>query len=230
MSHQSLEKKPLSNSAKIWRFFWIALLLIVIGTVLTVLLQPRRSNPLALAQAAYLEGNYEEALDYFSAAIAQNPNDAEAFIGRGLVYVQAGQSENAQNDFLRARELDASDYRPVYQLGMIASGLGQFPSAIAYFNDTLSISADFAPAYFARAYAHAQSANFLLAIEDYNAAIALDNTQADFYRGLGDAHYALDNTAEALAAYERYIELAEEVDGTVFQRVLDLRNRGVRQG
>src|SRR5688572_2371637 len=117
MSQTNPPKTARSNQSRIIRWFALALILIVIGTVVTVLLQPRRSNPLALAQAAFLQGDYEGAIQQFTGAISQNPNDADAFIGRGLAYVQVGQMEAAQGDFLAANALDASDTRALVQLG-----------------------------------------------------------------------------------------------------------------
>jgi Flp pilus assembly protein TadD len=225
MPQKQSTKKPVTNASRLIRWFGLALLLIIIGTMITVLLQPRRSNPLALAQAAYLQGDYAGAIDQFSAAIANAPNDAEAYVGRGLAYIQAGRSDSARSDFLRANELDATDNRPLYHLGMLAIAAEQYLSAVDYFSQVIAIDTADARAYANRGYAHALSTNYVLAIEDYNQAIALDGTVADFYLGLGDAHFALDNTVEALAAYERYIQLAETVDATLFQRVYELRNR-----
>jgi tetratricopeptide (TPR) repeat protein len=225
MSQKQSTKKPTTNAARLVRWFSLALLLIIIGTIITVLLQPVRSGSLALAQTAFLGGDYTGAIELFSAAIAEKPNDSEAYIGRGLAYTRTGQSDLARSDFLRAVELDANDIRPLHQLGLIAVSMEQYPSAIDYFTRVIALDGKSARAYASRGLAHTQNLNYLLAIEDYNQAIALDATVADFYLGLGDAHYALDNTAEALAAYERYIELAETVNGMASLRVDELRNR-----
>ena len=56
------------------------------------------------------EGNYEEAILAFTAAIEINPNRAEAYVGRGDAYVASGETEAnlaaAQADYERAIELD----------------------------------------------------------------------------------------------------------------------------
>lgn len=225
MQRQQLEKKPMNNSAKIIRVFFIALVLIIVGTIITVLIQPKRTDPHTLGLAAYLDGDYQGAVTYFSAAIAQNPSLEASFMGRGQAYIKLGRLADAQNDFIEAARLAPDDIQPLYQLGIIGVGLGEIPEALEYFNVIIERQPDYAPAYFQRGYAYAQNGDYLLAISDYTAAIALDDTVADFYRALGDAHYELDNTAQALAAYERYIQLDEAADTTAFQRVQELRNR-----
>ncbi len=55
------------------------------------------------------EGNYEEAIIAFTAAIEIDPMRAEAYIGRGDAYFQSGQLDNAEADYRKAMELDDED-------------------------------------------------------------------------------------------------------------------------
>lgn len=56
------------------------------------------------------ECNYEEAIIAFAAAIEIDPNQAEAYVGRGNAYVKSGETEEnltaAQADYEKAIELD----------------------------------------------------------------------------------------------------------------------------
>ena len=55
----------------------------------------------------YLEdGNYEEAILAFSAAIEIDPKRAEAYLGRGEAYMELGDYESALEDFEKARRRD----------------------------------------------------------------------------------------------------------------------------
>src|SRR5688500_15658586 len=175
MSRQTLPKQPPTNAARIIRWFSFIAVAIIIGTIVTVILLPGRSSSLSTAQMAYMAGDYQEAIQEFSAAIGQNPNDAEAFIGRGLSYIQVGDFEGARGDFLQANTLLPNDTRPLYQLGLLAMTDMQYPGAIAYFTQALELNPNYTLAYANRALAFAQNGDYLLAIADYNAAIALDN-------------------------------------------------------
>jgi Flp pilus assembly protein TadD len=50
-------------------------------------------------------GNTEEAVAYFSKALALNPKDLEAYTQRALGYVHLGKTEEAQADFKKILEL-----------------------------------------------------------------------------------------------------------------------------
>ncbi len=50
-------------------------------------------------------GNTEEAIAFFSKALALNPNDAEAYTQRALAYLHLGKTEEARADFKKVLEL-----------------------------------------------------------------------------------------------------------------------------
>lgn len=58
------------------------------------------------------EGNYEEAIIAFTAAIEISPNRAEAYVGRGDAYIKSSETEEnlaaAQADYEKAIELDGT--------------------------------------------------------------------------------------------------------------------------
>ena len=55
------------------------------------------------------EGNYEEAILAFTAAIEIDPKRAEGYVGRGDAYMQLGRLEEAQADYEQAWQLDPED-------------------------------------------------------------------------------------------------------------------------
>ena len=64
--------------------------------------------------ARYLsDGNYEEAIIAFTAAIKIDPKRPEAYVGRGDAYIGSGETEEtlaaAQADYEKAIELDDTD-------------------------------------------------------------------------------------------------------------------------
>ena len=54
------------------------------------------------------EGNYQEAVIAFEAAIKIDPKRPEAYLGRGQAYLAQGEYELAERDFTKALELDSS--------------------------------------------------------------------------------------------------------------------------
>jgi tetratricopeptide (TPR) repeat protein len=63
-------------------------------------------------------GQYEDAIDAFSAALAVYPDTAKAFLGRGISRFQIKKWKEAEGDFRRARELDAGDPESHVGLGL----------------------------------------------------------------------------------------------------------------
>lgn len=66
-------------------------------------------------------------------AATLNPADASAHYNLGLIYQQRGQSQEAQESFVRAIEIDADETDAHYQLGRIAREQGRLAEAITRF-------------------------------------------------------------------------------------------------
>ena len=75
--------------------------------------QTRWQKQYDLGMQYLTEGNYEEAVVAFTAAIEIEPNQALAYVGRGGAYIGSGETEAnlgaALSDYLRAIELDDMD-------------------------------------------------------------------------------------------------------------------------
>lgn len=83
---------------------------------------------------AYDDGAYDEAAQYFSRAIVENPNWDEAYYNRGVSYLGAGRSNAAAADLERYLEgsPDADDRETVEaQLRLIDPSQGQYSPGIA---------------------------------------------------------------------------------------------------
>ena len=80
------------------------------------------------------EGNYEEAIIAFTAAIEIDPNRAEAYVGRGDAYIGSGETEEnlaaAQADYELAIELDDSQAEFYRKLSYAYDAMGESLRAI----------------------------------------------------------------------------------------------------
>ena len=118
------------------------------------------------------EGNYEEAIIAFAAAIEIDPNRAEAYVGRGDAYVASG--ENAEN---------------------LNAALSDYEAALELDNTILS-------AWLSTGEIHVSLGNYEDAIEAYNRALELDPTQAGIYLNIAECYIALDNAYAAMDILE----------------------------
>ena len=84
------------------------------------------------------EGNYEEAIITFTAAIEIDPNRAEAYMGRGDAYVGSGETDDnlavAQADYEKALNLDEDNVEIYSKLADIYLLRGDVQSAIQILN------------------------------------------------------------------------------------------------
>ena len=80
------------------------------------------------------EGNYEEAIITFTAAIEIDPNRVEAYMGRGDAYVGSGETDDnlavAQADYEKALNLDEDNVEIYSKLADIYLLRGDVQSAI----------------------------------------------------------------------------------------------------
>lgn len=120
------------------RMLWMCMVLTVLlsscaGPQMTVAEQWQEQYDLGVR---YLEeGNYEEAIIAFSAAIEIDPKRAEAYVGRGDAYVLSGETEEnlaaAQTDYEEAIELDETNANAYLGLADICIRRGDFDGALA---------------------------------------------------------------------------------------------------
>lgn len=85
------------------------------------------------------EGNYEDAIIAFTAAIEINPKWAPAYVGRGDAYVLSGETEEnltaAKADFEKAIELDETDAEAYLGLADIYIRQGDYDKALEILRD-----------------------------------------------------------------------------------------------
>ena len=61
---------------------------------------------IARANTYMQEGNYEDAITYYTKALKVNPKDANAYNNRGIAWGKKGDYDNAIADFTKAVEID----------------------------------------------------------------------------------------------------------------------------
>jgi tetratricopeptide (TPR) repeat protein len=110
---------------------------------------PRMSDPLELAQthnnlgALFLARNqYAEALAQFDSAIYINPDEANSYLGRGMVQFQSAQVDNALASFSKAAEI-APSALAWYWTGRCLEARGDKDLAIRAYQSALRLSPQF---------------------------------------------------------------------------------------
>jgi tetratricopeptide (TPR) repeat protein len=173
------------------------------------------------------EGNYELALDLCEQALAQNPNDAEAFFQRGVAYSHLDSVALAYKAFIKAKELDPKKSKDVdnniqhnfakhYKLGQSAGKREDFQTASEEFE--LAVSADPTQAVgyynlgvsYARLGREVDAKYYDDAIVTLEKVLELSNPSESYYINalevLGKSLAASGREEEARQSFERLIE------------------------
>jgi type IV pilus assembly protein PilF len=93
---------------------------------------------LELASGYYGEGKTEVALDELKQVIAADPNFADAYNLRGLVYMRLGDNRLAEESFRRALTLNPRDPNIHHNYGWLQCQTGRYPDSVRSFEQALA--------------------------------------------------------------------------------------------
>ena len=194
------------------------------------------------------QGEYDQAIADFTAAIELNPHLAEAYYNRGVVfYVEAeggydrgvehygqGEYEHAITDFTSAIELNPQYAEAYYNRGLAYVGRREYDQAIADYTAAIDLNPQDAEAYRNRGHAYRVEREYDQATADYTAVIDLNPQDAEAYRYRGLAYVGRREYDQAIADYTaaiglnpqdaeayRYRGLAHQVQGEYDQVIRD---------
>ena len=92
--------------------------------------------------AYFYKGEYDRALQDFSAAIDRTPTLPHGYIGRGYVYLEKGEHDKAIQDFDTAIGLDENNSGAYYGRGLAYSSLADASKARSDLNKALELGHD----------------------------------------------------------------------------------------
>ncbi len=122
------------------------------------------------------------------------PQDAKAYFQRGNKSFNAGEYQEAIDDYNKAIELDLQDTKTYYNRGNAYRALGEYQKAINDYDKAIALSPH-------RVNAHHALGEYQEAINDYDKAIALDPQDAGAYYNRGNAYRALGEYQKAINDY-----------------------------
>ena len=163
-----------------------------------------------IAQVYAVTGSTAEAIEYYSAAIAMDPNYSEYYNERGSLFLRTGRLEEARADYLQAIELSPPYFEVFANLGQCYRRMGRMAEAIEAYSRALDLQPNQVLALVGRAKAHEELGHSDAAIADYTAALTQDHTQWEAIASRGVLYYEAGDLEESLADFDRAIELKSD--------------------
>ena len=152
-------------------------------------------------------GDYLNAIKLHDEAIKLNPNNAQAWYGRGTAHDELGQYHRAIQDFDTAVELNPNFSNAYNNRGNSYAKLGQLERALKNYNQALALNPNSFDAYNGRGNIYFVLRQYEWAINDYDRALQLNPNFAIAYYNRGNAYVNLNRHERAVQDYDKAIEL-----------------------
>jgi tetratricopeptide (TPR) repeat protein len=153
------------------------------------------------------DGNYEEAVKFYTQYIEASQGEAKAYNYRGLAYSKLKNYKKAVADFTRAIEIDGKFIKAYNNRGESYFRLEEYDKAIKDFSKALQIDPDNTTTLYARGLTYSKNEDYSKAIKDFSKVIELDPDFVYSYINRGFAYYATEEYEYAVKDWEKAIRL-----------------------
>jgi len=153
-------------------------------------------------------GKLEDALEYYSRAIAMDPNFSEYYNERGSILLKLDRLSEAEADFRKAIDLSPPYYEVFTNLAQCYRKMGRYDAAIDSYSRALDLEPKQVLALVGRGQAQELSGGRDGAILDYTMALSYEPEQWEVLANRGVLHYEGGNSEAALQDFNAAIRLA----------------------
>jgi tetratricopeptide (TPR) repeat protein len=148
----------------------------------------------------------DQAVPYFTDAIAQNPNDHHAYRARGNAWYLKGQFDKAIADHSEAIRLNPNNGGSRHDRGLAWNAKGEWDKAIADYNEAIRLRPTFMQ-YFNRGLVFRHKDEHRRAIADFDEALRLAPKYTPAYRARGLAYELTGQYERAIADFQEAIRI-----------------------
>lgn len=153
------------------------------------------------------DSNYNDEITAHTKAIEREPNNSNAYAGRGYAYNRLGNQNQAIKDYSKAIELDPNGSEAYENRGQSYFFLGNYNQAITDCSKVIELDPNGSGAYLLRGHANREVGNYNQAIKDYSKYIEMGNSFSLLYKYRGGAYFDLGNYNQAIKDYSYAIEM-----------------------
>jgi tetratricopeptide (TPR) repeat protein len=147
------------------------------------------------------------ALEIAHAIAAEQPGNARARLVAGIALRGLGRFDEAKAALEAAAALDARDYAPAYELGLLHDRRGDAAAALAHFERAATLKPAFAPAQYAAGMNRLARKEWDVALGRFDAVLQLDARNAEAHAARAQALHGAGRLVEAEESFRRAIAI-----------------------
>ena len=167
------------------------------------------SSNIALARTWDLLQENKKAENIYADIIKRNPKNWEAYQGYGYFLVRHGRHREAIMNFHKVLEITPENIIAINNLGASHLFLGEFKSAINYFEQALQLSPS-STAFSNLGAAYYYLGDFDRSIKNYQKAIRLSPADASNLNDIADAYFFMEGKSAVADEYRRRVQVYAE--------------------
>lgn len=195
-------------------------------------------------------GNYAKAVDDYNKAIELNPNHANAYYHRGIIFGLLGDYEQEQKDIEKAKTLHPDKFSTfldekkegieekeeerfgfTYPFESIEKDFifkkhDKRQDQLAFYNKTISLYPNFVTAYYNRAILYFEKGEYDKALLDLNKCIKIEQSQPDYYFKRSLIYRELGDKEKEIRDLETVIRLKPDFSDAYFRMGMIYFNSG----
>ena len=164
------------------------------------------------------EGNSLGAIKDFTSALALEPDNAEALLGRGSVHAEVLDYESALADLNKAAGLDPKLALVYFNLGYVYFQMEKYSQSLDAYNLCLELKPDEASCYMARGEVKLHLGEIEAAKVDFRKFVQSPTAEEEELLSKSKAWLLLDEPEESLKAINSYIQIQPEASRAFLQR------------
>lgn len=172
-------------------------------------------NYAGLGRTYYEMKNYKQAIQNFSRFIMKNQNEEDIYQARGECYKAIGEVEKARADFEKAENIASANKKISAALKLCESE--KYDDAAPIASEAVTLNQGNALGWEILGRIYNGKKEYDKSPFYYEKAIKLDPTLENAYGGLARAYMELKKYKEALANFNKYIELNPDVSAFIYQ-------------
>jgi tetratricopeptide (TPR) repeat protein len=167
----------------------------------------------SIAQSYMQYHLYSAAVKYLLLAFHYNPDNILVLYDLGLSYDKLNDGEKSLLYFKKYLDIDPFAEHVWNNLGLVYSRLKNFEKACEAFDYSMSINAQFLPAYFCKAELYTMQNKVAEAIDVYTELLNEDNSNIRALCDLGNCYLRIGDFYEALRLFKHTLDLAYDFAG-----------------